>query len=87
MPAPVLGVWIRIVAMQIQLLSSYFNWYTGSSAYGSGTIRGLYTLTIAPAPAVLIQYRLSFMRLQCGSIDTMRVRIPASLLFYTSFVQ
>jgi hypothetical protein len=86
MPAPVLEVRIRIVAMRIQLLASYFIWCTGSSsAYGSGTIRELYTLTIAPAD--LIQYRLSFMRLQCESIDAMWVRIPASLLFYTTFAQ
>jgi hypothetical protein len=87
MPAPVLGVRIRIVAMRILLLASYINWRSGSSAYGSGSIREQYTMTIAPAPAVLIQYRLSFMRLQCGSIDAVRVRIPALLLYLHTIVQ
>jgi hypothetical protein len=41
MPAPVLRVRIRIVAMRIHLLALYFNWCTGSSAYGFGSIREL----------------------------------------------
>jgi hypothetical protein len=63
MPAPVLGVRIRIVAMGILLLASYINCRSGSSAYSSGSIRELYIMTIAPAG--FIQYQLSFMWLQC----------------------
>jgi hypothetical protein len=37
----------------------------------------------APAPAPRIQCRIAYVRIQCRGIDTVRVRIPASLLFNT----
>jgi hypothetical protein len=78
--------------MRIRMLAAYCNLglrlqYVRLQYVRLRILTSVIYMLIAPAPGAVIRYWLLFLRLLCGSIDTVRVRIPASYYTYDAFVQ